>query len=85
MQRWLNTIPIHASLIGVPQWSWDPKETWSLITWLVYAFFLHARLMKGWIGKKVAVVAVIGFIAVVFTYLGVNLFLSGLHSYGELK
>ncbi len=66
-------------------WSWDPKETWSLITWLVYAFFLHARFMKGWRGKKVAVVAVIGFIAVVFTYLGVNLFLSGLHSYGELR
>ncbi len=66
-------------------WSWDPKETWSLITWFVYAFFLHARLMRGWRGSKVAVVAVIGFITVVFTYLGVNLLLSGLHSYGGMK
>ncbi len=66
-------------------WSWDPKETWSLITWIVYAVFLHARLLRGWKGKKSAVLSVIGFIAVIFTYLGVNLFLSGLHSYGELK
>jgi cytochrome c-type biogenesis protein CcsB len=65
-------------------WSWDPKETWSLITWFFYAFYLHARLMRGWRGNKVAVVAVLGFVAVVFTYLGVNLFLSGLHSYGEM-
>ncbi|MEC4686324.1 MAG: c-type cytochrome biogenesis protein CcsB [Nitrospirota bacterium] len=65
-------------------WSWDPKETWSLITWFVYAFYLHARLMRGWKGRKVAVVAVVGFVTVVFTYLGVNLLLSGLHSYGAL-
>lgn len=63
-------------------WSWDPKETWSLITWFIYAVYLHARYVAGWRGKKVAILAVIGFIAVVFTYLGVNLFLSGLHSYG---
>jgi cytochrome c-type biogenesis protein CcsB len=63
-------------------WSWDPKETWSLITWLVYAFYLHARLLRGWRGHKTAVVSIIGFIAVIFTYLGVNLLLSGLHSYG---
>jgi cytochrome c-type biogenesis protein CcsB len=63
-------------------WTWDPKETWSLITWFLYAFFLHSRLMRGWKGKKVAMVAVIGFMAVIFTYLGVNLLLSGLHSYG---
>jgi cytochrome c-type biogenesis protein CcsB len=63
-------------------WSWDPKETWSLITWFFYAFFLHSRLMRGWKGRKVAAVAVLGFIAVIFTYLGVNLLLSGLHSYG---
>jgi cytochrome c-type biogenesis protein CcsB len=62
-------------------WSWDPKETWSLITWFVYALYLHARLIAGWRGKKVAILAVIGFIAVIFTYLGVNLLLSGLHSY----
>lgn len=64
-------------------WTWDPKETWSLITWFVYAFFLHARLMRNWKGNKIAVVAVVGFVAVIFTYLGVNLLLSGLHSYGS--
>ncbi|MBI4684723.1 MAG: c-type cytochrome biogenesis protein CcsB [Nitrospirae bacterium] len=66
-------------------WSWDPKETWSLITWFVYAFFLHSRLLRGWRGKKVAIVAVVGFVAVIFTYLGVNLLLSGLHAYGSLE
>ncbi len=64
-------------------WSWDPKETWSLITWFVYALYLHARFVKGWRGKKVAVLAVVGFIAVFFTYIGVNLWLSGLHAYGS--
>lgn len=64
-------------------WSWDPKETWSLITWFIYAFYLHGRMIRGWRGKKVAIVAVVGFMAVVFTYLGVNLLLSGLHSYGS--
>lgn len=63
-------------------WSWDPKETWSLITWFVYAFYLHARFLRGWRGHKIAIVAVIGFVSTVFTYLGVNLLLSGLHSYG---
>ena len=66
-------------------WGWDPKETWSLITWFIYAFYLHGRMMRGWRGKKVAIVAVVGFAAVIFTYLGVNLLLSGLHSYGELE
>ncbi|MDQ7787361.1 MAG: c-type cytochrome biogenesis protein CcsB [Thermodesulfovibrionales bacterium] len=64
-------------------WSWDPKETWSLITWFIYAFYLHGRLLKGWRGKKIAIVAVVGFVAVMFTYLGVNLLLSGLHAYGS--
>jgi len=64
-------------------WSWDPKETWSLITWFVYAFYLHGRMIRGWKGKKVAIVAVVGFMAVIFTYLGVNLLLSGLHAYGS--
>lgn len=63
-------------------WSWDPKETWSFITWLVYAFYLHAKFLRGWRGHKIASVAVIGFVAVIFTYLGVNLLLSGLHAYG---
>ncbi|NWF51665.1 MAG: c-type cytochrome biogenesis protein CcsB [Nitrospirae bacterium] len=66
-------------------WSWDPKETWSLITWFIYAFYLHSRMIRGWRGKRVAIVAVLGFFAVIVTYLGVNLLLSGLHSYGELK
>lgn len=65
-------------------WSWDPKETWSLITWFVYAFYLHARYLRGWRGAKIAALSVIGFIATIFTYLGVNLLLSGLHSYGGM-
>jgi cytochrome c-type biogenesis protein CcsB len=64
-------------------WSWDPKETWSLITWFIYALYLHARFVGGWRGKRVAIIAVVGFIGVIFTYLGVNLVLSGLHSYGS--
>lgn len=63
-------------------WTWDPKETWSLITWFVYALYLHARFVGGWRGKRVAILSVVGFIAVIFTYLGVNLVLAGLHSYG---
>jgi cytochrome c-type biogenesis protein CcsB len=64
-------------------WSWDPKETWSLIVWFVYAAFLHARITKGWVGKRAAWLSIIGFAATIFCYLGVNLFLSGLHSYGK--
>jgi cytochrome c-type biogenesis protein CcsB len=62
-------------------WSWDPKETWSLITWFVYAIFLHCRFMRGWRGRMAAWISVIGFASVVFTYVGVNFLLSGLHSY----
>lgn len=62
-------------------WSWDPKETWSLITWFIYAILLHLRMMRGWNGKRIAWVSIVGFIAVLFTYFGVNYFLSGLHSY----
>ena len=64
-------------------WGWDPKETWSLITWFIYATFLHARLMRRWQAKKTAVLSIVGFGAVLFTYLGVNL-LPGLHSYGSM-
>jgi cytochrome c-type biogenesis protein CcsB len=64
-------------------WSWDPKETWSLIVWFIYAAFLHARITRGWVGKRAAILSVIGFAATIFCYLGVNLFLSGLHSYGK--
>ena len=63
-------------------WSWDPKETWSLITWFIYASALHARFTRGWGGKRIAWISILGFLAVVFTYYGVNFLLSGLHSYG---
>ena len=62
-------------------WSWDPKETWSLITWIIYAVFLHLRVRKGMTGKKAALFAALGFVCVIFTYIGVNTLLSGLHSY----
>jgi cytochrome c-type biogenesis protein CcsB len=62
-------------------WSWDPKETWSLITWFIYAAFLHARLTRDWRGRKAAILSIVGFAAVLFTYFGVNYILSGLHSY----
>jgi cytochrome c-type biogenesis protein CcsB len=64
-------------------WGWDPKETWSLITWFVYAILLHARMMRGWRGKRIAVISIVGFAAVMFTYFGVN-YLPGLHSYGSV-
>jgi cytochrome c-type biogenesis protein CcsB len=63
-------------------WSWDPKETWALLTWLVFAIYLHTRLTKGWEGEKPAIIASIGFLVVWFCYLGVNLIGEGLHSYG---
>jgi len=65
-------------------WGWDPKETWSLITWLVYAFYLHARLRSGWRGTKVNIVAIVGFATVMFTFIGVSLlatFSQSMHSY----
>ncbi|PIE60666.1 MAG: c-type cytochrome biogenesis protein CcsB [Desulfobulbus propionicus] len=64
-------------------WSWDPKETWSIITWFIYALTLHARFTRDWGGRKTAWLAIIGFFSVIFTYFGVNFFLSGLHSYGS--
>lgn len=64
-------------------WSWDPKETWSLITWFFYAITLHARYTRGWAGTRVAMLAIFGFVSVLFTYYGVNFLLSGLHSYGS--
>ncbi|WP_031515728.1 c-type cytochrome biogenesis protein CcsB [Desulfofalx alkaliphila] len=62
-------------------WSWDPKETWALITWFIYAGYLHARKTRGWQGKRAAVLAVIGFLAVLFTLFGVSFLLPGVHSY----
>ena len=66
-------------------WGWDPKETWALITWTVYAVYLHTRITYGWSGKRAATIAVFGFVVVVFTFMGVNLGLTGegLHTYGS--
>lgn len=66
-------------------WSWDPKETWALITWLVFAMYLHSRLNYGWRGQKPAILASLGFLVVWVCYLGVNLMGKGLHSYGWLQ
>jgi cytochrome c-type biogenesis protein CcsB len=63
-------------------WSWDPKETWALITWLVFAAYLHARITKGWQGRRPALLAATGFAVVWICYLGVNILGKGLHSYG---
>jgi cytochrome c-type biogenesis protein CcsB len=63
-------------------WSWDPKETWALITWLVFAIYLHSRLLKGWQGQKAALVGSCGFFVIWICYLGVNFLGKGLHSYG---
>ncbi len=62
-------------------WAWDPKETWSFITWIIYSIYLHLRITRGWRGKKAALFAVIGFICVLFTYIGVNTLLPSIHSY----
>lgn len=62
-------------------WTWDPKETWALITWLIYMLYLHLRVRRGWNGKTAAIFGAVGFVAVMFTYIGVNTLLPGLHSY----
>ena len=66
-------------------WSWDPKETWALITWLIFAAYLHARITKGWEGKKTAILGSLGFFVIWICYLGVNFLGKGLHSYGWLS
>ena len=66
-------------------WSWDPKETWALITWLIFAAYIHARLSKGWVGEKVAILGSCGFFVVWLCYLGTNFLGQGLHSYGFLN
>jgi len=63
-------------------WSWDPKETWAFITWLIFAIYLHSRLLKGWQGKKAAILGSFGFFIIWICYLGVNFLGKGLHSYG---
>ncbi len=66
-------------------WSWDPKETWALITWLIFAIYLHARIIKKWKKEKAALIATIGFFVIWLCYLGVNFLAKGLHSYGFLS
>ena len=65
-------------------WSWDPKETWALITWLVFASYLHARITKSWQGRRPAIIASVGFVVVWVCYLGVNFLGKGLHTYGQM-
>ncbi|ABR49068.1 cytochrome c assembly protein [Alkaliphilus metalliredigens QYMF] len=65
-------------------WQWDPKETWSFITWVIYAMYLHVRLGRGWKDKRAAWFAILGFVSILFTYIGVNTILSGYHAYGIL-
>jgi cytochrome c-type biogenesis protein CcsB len=62
-------------------WGWDPKETWALVTWVIYACYLHARSTAGWRGSKAAVVAIVGLASFWFNFVGINLLVSGLHSY----
>ena len=66
-------------------WSWDPKETWALITWIIFATYLHSRITKGWEGKKTAILGSVGFFIIWVCYLGVNFLGKGLHSYGWLS
>lgn len=66
-------------------WSWDPKETWALITWLVFASYLHVRINRNWKGQKASILAAIGFVVVWICYLGVNFLGQGLHSYGWIQ
>ena len=65
-------------------WSWDPKETWALLTWLIFAIYLHTRITRGWSGRQSAIMASLGFVTVWVCFLGVNLLGEGLHSYGFL-
>ena len=62
-------------------WGWDPKETWAFITWVLYAGYLHSRALPRWQGRRAATVGLVAFVALMFCYFGVNLWISGLHSY----
>ena len=73
--------PIWAEYAWGRYWGWDPKEVWSLVTWVVYAAYLHARATAGWRGRRAATIAIIGWFVFIFNFVGVNLLVSGLHSY----
>jgi cytochrome c-type biogenesis protein CcsB len=75
----LATGLVYAKAVWGRFWSWDPKEVWSGITWLLYAVLIHERLALGWRGRRAAIMAIVGFATVLFTFLGVNLFMSGHH------
>lgn len=74
-----------ASIAWGRYWGWDPKETAALVTWLIYAVYIHARSRREWAGRPAALILVVGFAAVLFTYIGGNLFFSGLHSYSGVN
>ena len=76
--------PIWAQYAWGRYWGWDPKEVWAFITWVVYAAYLHARATAGWKGKGAAIIALVGFATLMFNFVGINLFGSGLHSYSGL-
>jgi cytochrome c-type biogenesis protein CcsB len=72
---------VWANTVWGTYWSWDPKETWALITWFVYAALLHGRMTVGWRGRKAAIFSIIGFLLLLFSYLGVNLLVNGQHTF----
>jgi cytochrome c-type biogenesis protein CcsB len=76
--------PIWAYYAWGRAWGWDPKEVWSLVTWVVYAAYLHARATAGWRGRRAAIVAIVGWFVFLFNFIGVNLLLSGFHAYSGL-
>jgi ABC-type transport system involved in cytochrome c biogenesis permease subunit len=76
--------PIWAYYAWGRAWGWDPKEVWSLVTWVVYAAYLHARATAGWRGRRAAWVAIAGWVVFLFNFIGVNLLLSGFHAYSGL-
>ncbi|MFC0629339.1 c-type cytochrome biogenesis protein CcsB [Kribbella deserti] len=76
--------PIWAEYAWGRYWGWDPKEVWSLVTWVVYAAYLHARATAGWRGRRAAIIAIVGWFVFIFNFVGVNLLVSGLHSYAGI-
>lgn len=75
--------PIWAQYAWGRYWGWDPKEVWAFVTWVVYAGYLHARVTAGWKGKAAAIIALIGFATFIFNFVGVNIYVPGLHSYAK--
>ena len=75
--------PIWAQYAWGRYWGWDPKEVWAFITWAIYASYLHARVTAGWKGKAAAIIALVGFASFIFNFVGVNLYVPGLHSYAK--